>query len=346
MVEVVGYHAVYEEIQRLNKRYLLLGNGFSIALRPEIFSYSSLFSHSELNNHPRLAGVFEALQTEDFELVIRILVDSSRLLRSYAPYAHDLIAELDNDSELLKTILANTIASRHPDRPTDVRSEQYRSCREFLYPFDHIYTFNYDVILYWTLMQDEVDELDILPDDGFRHPEGNVGKSYVSWQSSHSATVHYLHGALHLFDTEQELVKFTWSKTNIPIIEQIREALNENRYPLFVAEGTSDSKMNRIMHNAYLHKSLRSIESCAKTASAAFVVYGHSLAENDAHVLDLIAKGNTPNLYVSIYGDINSANNQVLINNAERLIAHRMDYNSRKPLKIIYFDAESAHVWG
>ena len=46
-------------------------------------------------------------------------------------------------------------------------------------------------------MQDDVDELDLLPDDGFRHPEADPNLPYVSWQQSQSATVHYLHGALH-----------------------------------------------------------------------------------------------------------------------------------------------------
>ena len=86
-------------------------------------------------------------------------------------------------------------------------------------------------------MQDDVDELDLLPDDGFRHPEADPNLPYVSWQQSQSATVHYLHGALHLFDQGTEIIKYTWSKTDKAIVDQIREALDENKYPLFCCGG-------------------------------------------------------------------------------------------------------------
>ena len=294
MVNIVSYAQVYDEINVLKHRYLLLGNGFSIALRPDIFTYKSLYAHAELEDYPHLVKVFEDLGTEDFELVIKNLVNAARLLTVYAPDQIVLIRSLKDDAHLLKAILVQAIAKRHPDRPYDIQNEQYEACRVFLEPYGHIYTLNYDVLLYWTLMQDEIDDLELRPDDGFRHPEGDEDAPYVSWEEAHSPTIHYIHGALHLFDTGSQLVKFTWSKTDIPLLEQIRNALDEDRYPLFVAEGTSHSKMDRIMHNAYLHKSLRSFESCAKSGTGTFVVYGHSLADNDQHVLRLISKGKTP----------------------------------------------------
>ena len=84
-----------------------------------------------------------------------------------------------------------------------------------------------------------------------------------------SSTVHYLHGALHLFDNSTEIIKYTWSKTDKAIVDQIRAALDEDKYPLFVAEGSSESKVERILHNAYLHKALGSFESCCSPANNA-----------------------------------------------------------------------------
>ncbi|WP_283843446.1 DUF4917 family protein [Bradyrhizobium barranii] len=112
-----------------------------------------------------------------------------------------------------------------------------------------------------------------------------------------------MHGALHLFDRQTEIIKYTWSKTDTAIVDQIRAALNENKYPLFVAEGTSESKMERIMHSAYLHKALRSFESCCSSSKNAIVIFGHSLAENDSHVLKCISGGGCANLLVGLYGD-------------------------------------------
>lgn len=82
---------------------------------------------------------------------------------------------------MIKDALVTAIAKRHPDRPYDITKEQYAACRSFLRRFDHIFTPNYDVLLYWTLMQDDVDGVDLKPDDGFRHPEEDPDLPYVSW---------------------------------------------------------------------------------------------------------------------------------------------------------------------
>jgi hypothetical protein len=144
-------------------------------------------------------------------------------------------------------------------------------------------------------MQSEVDQLDLRGDDGFRHPD-DPDEPYVSWQEANSPTVHYLHGALHLFDAKSEIIKYTWSKTDVPIVDQIRSALDEERYPLFVAEGDCPSKQERILHNAYLHKALRSFKSICEPATGALVIFGHSLAANDQHVLRMIAEGKIPDV--------------------------------------------------
>jgi hypothetical protein len=133
-------------------------------------------------------------------------------------------------------------------------------------------------------MQSEVDSLQINHDDGFRHPEDDPNQPWVSWQQGNQATVCYLHGALHLFDAGSEITKYTWSKTDKPIVEQIRSALDEEKYPLFVSEGSSASKKARILHSGYLHKAHRSFEACCGPAGNAIVIYGHSLADNDDHV--------------------------------------------------------------
>lgn len=156
----------------------------------------------------------------------------------------------------------------------------------------------------------------------------------------------YLHGALHLFDAGSEMTKYTWSKTDKPIVEQIRASLDEEKYPLFVAEGTSATKLDRIMHNAYLHKALRSFEGC-QSASAAIVIFGHSLADNDRHVLKCIAKGNSPYLLVSLYGDPASDANKKIIAAANALVEERGKAGGRKKaLEVRFYNAESAKLWG
>jgi len=130
-------------------------------------------------------------------------------------------------------------------------------------------------------------------------------------------------------------------------VDQIREALDEDRYPLFVAEGTKESKLRRILHNGYLHKALRSFEACCNPAADAIMVFGHSLADNDAHVLRCIASGGAANLLVSLYGDPETPGNRTVIQNAETLVRTRARRRGKRfPLTVTLYDAASARIWG
>ncbi len=324
------------------RKHILLGNGFSIALKPDIFSYGSLYGKADFSTVPNAAEVFEALETRDFEAVIRLLVDMVKVLNCYKDSSSELVAQIERDAAAIKTILAEAIARNHPDRPYDISNPQYAACRAFLSNFGHIYTLNYDVLLYWALMHEDVDDLSIRCDDGFRHPEGNEDAPYVSWQDSNSPTVHFLHGALHIFDAGHEITKYTWSKTDIPIVEQVRSALDEEKYPLFVAEGHSHDKLDKIMHSAYLHKALRSFSSI----SGSLFVFGHSFDDNDDHVLKKIPEGKVADLFVGLYGDPNSETNRRIIAKAFSFVDLRAETGRQKKLNIHLFDVGTAKVWG
>lgn len=347
MVKVLPFDKALKSIGSAKRKHLVLGNGFSIALRPDIFTYGSLYENADFSAAPHVKLLFEALKTQDFEVVIKHLQDSATVVSVYRPNAVRLAKALRADAAAIKDALVAAIAKRHPDRPYDIAPKRYAACRKFLHEFDHIFTLNYDVLLYWALMQDEVDGLHFQHDDGFRHPEEDPDQPWVSWQQGNSATVAYLHGALHLFDAGSEITKYTWSKTDKPIVEQIRSALADEKYPLFVAEGTSRSKRARILHSGYLHKALRSFESCCGPPGNAIVIFGHSLAANDQHVLRCIAKGGASNLLVSLFGDPDTDGNKTIIKNAMALVDQRGPAKGRRPaLHVTFYDAGSAKVWG
>ena len=65
--------------EQFSKRHLLLGNGFSIACRADIFHYGSLFEQADFSAVPEVAAVFAALGTQDFEVAIRSLENSARM---------------------------------------------------------------------------------------------------------------------------------------------------------------------------------------------------------------------------------------------------------------------------
>lgn len=142
-----------------------------------------------------------------------------------------------------------------------------------------------------------------------------------------------------MFDAGTEIQKYTWINTGIRLIEQIRDALTRNYYPLFVAEGSSDEKLVRIRHSDYLAKAYRSFSSI----TGALFIYGHSLAENDEHYLRKIERGKVRHIFVGLYGDPNSEANKDIILRAERMSEAR---HPSRPLEVSFFDSESASVWG
>jgi hypothetical protein len=322
------------------KKHALLGNGFSRACFENIFSYDALFDQANFEGLSEAArGAFTALGTTDFEVVIRGLKQSAILTAVYLEDSPEPSARMDADANVLRELLASTIAKNHPDRPAAINAEEYAACKTFLKNFDSIYTLNYDLLLYWALMQAEV-EPEVRLDDGFRQPEDGAAE-YVSWDTDkkYGQTLHYMHGALHIYDAGAELQKYTWCNTGIALIEQIRAALNQDNFPLFVAEGTAKSKMEKIEHSSYLSRAKRSFGAVKDN----LFTFGFSFGPTDEHILTALAKGTVERAFISLYGDPNSEANRLITQRAEHVAARRPP---KHPLALAYYAADSASVWG
>lgn len=347
MPEIINFNDALK-ISGETKKNLLLGNGFSIAWKPNIFQYGSLIERADFSGlSADYKTIFGILKTQDFEQVIKALRDSSLLVQVYKTSDPKLSEQLKKDSELLKNILVKTIANHHPDYPSEIQEKEYQSCKSFLSNFinGRIYTLNYDLLLYWVLMHGETSKQSIPCDDGFR--KADLEEDYVIWESYNTQNIYYLHGALHLFDKGAELEKFTWINTGVKLMDQIRSALDENKYPLVVTEGSSEQKLTRIMHSGYLHKGLRSFESIGGD----LFIYGHSLTEHDYHFINLIPSSNISRLFVSIHDPTVPNIHNSKFNKINELVIKRreiMEKNKRskkRELEIYYYDAASANVW-
>src|SRR5689334_12717731 len=91
---ILTFQEALRESARYSKRHLLLGNGFSIACRPNIFAYGKLYEEADFSKlSPTAKFAFEALGTQDFERVIKALRD-----------AHAVLAAYGSDPALLKTL--------------------------------------------------------------------------------------------------------------------------------------------------------------------------------------------------------------------------------------------------
>lgn len=342
-----------------SKKHLLLGNGFSIACKPDIFNYGSLFEEAKKTMSKALAALFVAMGTQDFEEVIRALQNAASILSVYKPKFKATKQLLLDDAAKLKTSLIQAVAGRHPARPNDIADARYHACRKFLSHFigdgvdGKVYTMNYDLLLYWALMHEEEDpavRIAFGHDDGFRKDPDDYNAAYVEWQgegAAHGQCVHYLHGALHLFDAGYHLQKYTWINTGKALVDQANEALKNNLFPVFVAEGDSNSKLTKIQHSAYLHHSFKSFASVCQVKSregTALFVFGHSFASNDSHVLNMIGYGKVSHLFVSLFGDPSSKTNKAIQLNVQKIVALRP--RGYPALQVDFFDAASAKVWG
>jgi hypothetical protein len=134
--------------------------------------------------------------------------------------------------------------------------------------------------------------------------------------------------------------KFTWINSQVPLIEQVRNALQREFYPVFVSEGTSEEKVERIRHNDYLCKMYRGFTEI----QGDLVVFGHSLDQSDDHIfMDRIGRhGKTSHMYVSLLGSVDKPENRIKARRAFEIASLR---NDRRPLEIKFFDAATAHVW-
>ena len=341
------------------KKHLLLGNGFSIACKPDIFCYGSLFEEAKKTMSKKLAAVFAAMGTQDFEDVIRALQNAATIVSVYRPRFTATKQSLLADADKLKTGLIQAVAGRHPARPNEIPDHRYHACRKFLSHFigdgaeGRVYTMNYDLLLYWALMHEEVGSahhINLGHDDGFRKDIEDFDAPYVEWQgegAAHGQCIHYLHGALHLFDAGHQLQKYTWINTGVALVDQANEALKRNLFPLFVAEGDSNSKLTKIQHSAYLHHSFKSFASVCQIRAqqgTALFVFGHSFASNDSHVLNMIGRGKVSHLFISLHGDPPNKANKEIQKNVERIV--RLRPRGYPPLKVDFFNAASAKVWG
>lgn len=174
--------------------------------------------------------------------------------------------------------------------------------------------------------------------DGFGNTEDSESEGYVVYKNSsaYSMNVHYLHGTMHYFDNGDEIIKKTYNNTEINLIDQVRESLSRNIYPIFISEGNSEQKKTKIIHNAYLnhcYKSFRSIKGD-------LVVFGASLKENDKHVLDAMLESQVKRIY---YG-VSKAEY------ADHVVAAIELYNSKVAEKykkqLFLYDYRTVNVWG
>lgn len=171
----------------------------------------------------------------------------------------------------------------------------------------------------------------------FEINDGFHGKDSLSWgYEKEKQNVYYLHGALHLIDSYTVVNKIKNNELD-NLITIIQDNLEQDKYPLIVAEGSSKEKLAKIKHNEYLNYCYQNM-NCIQ---GNLVIHGHSFAKNDRHIFDLInANTNIKNIYISIFNP--ETNYQTISDKAIEIFRKRLDKDS---LQLYFYDALSTNIW-
>ena len=229
---------------------LFLGNGFSINLC-ERLTYRSLFTKFIDACNDESKRIFKSFNTTNFELIIQILNNAERV-NEILKLPTDTIEPIRRN---LREGLISTIQDNHPTH-NEIYYPQLINLSQELEEFQDIYTTNYDVFAYKIILQSITEaRLKGRPDtyqDYFYHEMSptELGFNYERvFQDSRS--IYYLHGTLFIYQNNRGInYKLRrLEQLRMEYIQLIRREIENNNFPIFVAEGDSRDKIRTINNN-------------------------------------------------------------------------------------------------
>jgi Domain of unknown function (DUF4917) len=306
-------------------RSLLIGNGFSIAQAGGQFSYSSLLEKAGLQPDSPVKNVFNKFNTVDFEMVMHALQHAAKVEDAYGDAERATLFRDDTDA--VREALIHAVREVHPGISFDIPQDQRNHCGAFLRNFNNVFTLNYDLLLYWVILKMGGNVFT----DGFGL--GETAGGFRTFSEEAACNTFYLHGALHLFlGPKRETLKRV--VTTGTIISDISDTIRaRSQLPLFVSEGTSVQKMERINSVPYLRHSYEKL----KGLNGDLFIFGHSVAANDYHLYDAIFASDIKRLFVCVYEP--GANLQSV---KERLAQFRERNNN---VAVEYIDSATVKIW-
>ena len=343
--DLASFTEVMESLKKKKRRpHLLLGNGFSMSFDSKIFSYNAMHDFVSQEGDADLKALFDSAMTKDFEVVMRQLV-------AFIGYAEvlqlgdEVVDRIRDLYSKLKSSLIRAISAMHPEHVFKVPEAKSISCANFLRIFldqhGQVFSTNYDLLMYWVLMRQEIKTAG----DGFgrdlvEEGEAKLGQepeySELRWgRHRETQQVHYLHGGLHLFDDGVEIVKEQYDEGSY-IMENISRRLEEAQFPVFVTAGSGREKLEHIAHNRYLSHCFDRF--CQVEGS--LVTFGFAFGDQDSHIFEAINKAakqgrkSSPRLwsvYVGVYCDQD--------------LGRIPQLKSALKCKVTAYDARTAPVW-
>lgn len=304
---------------------LLLGNGFSTNIWNK-YSYSSLYAYSKSNSiepilSDEIINIFTELGTVNFEEVLKALAYAILVKKSVNEDPKRYLS-------LYKTVqdnLFNTVHAIHVHY-SDVKKSEIA---QEIQVFKKIFTTCYDLILYWS-------SYNSLPSNGIADFFWSYNSSFDPQDTDvygRKIKFYYLHGALHLQQNLEGVVsKIIHTSDSLPISEDFNYEGIKTKIPLYISEGKSEYKLNKILANSYL-------TFCYKTFSemtGSLVVVGHALdKEYDGHIVEAIKSNlRITKVAISIYSGLPASLKAQLVKDLEASL-------HRNGLELAFFESNS-----
>jgi len=167
----------------------------------------------------------------------------------------------------------------------DVRNE--------LKEYDRVYSTNYDLIIYWAIMHQNLGGFkDYFFDETF-----DLGNTEI-WGRDDTAVL-YLHGGLHLYRLRSGNTLKRRSEGDRNILDLFGALYYEDATSLFVSEGNSQEKLASINRSDYLSFAYNQFSN----HQGGLVVFGHSLSVSDRHIVDAINTWGNRTIAISMLPD-------------------------------------------
>lgn len=252
---------------------LLLGNGASQAVWTK-FSYRSLYELACDPTRPESLAtaqqeVFSKMETTNFEQVLWALATT----RMVCNILNKPFEDVSEHYEQIRQALIHAVRDIHIPHASVTDSVRTR-LRDIFGQFDYIYSTNYDLLLYWVVMDEKKDFKDFLWYERFDSSDAHVWGDVTK--------VLFLHGALHLYhDVNGQTIKQSHNDEKGDILSQFYS--DDALIPLFVSEGESSDKLRSIRRNDYLSFAYWKLAF----HRGPMIVFGSALNEQfDKHILD------------------------------------------------------------
>ena len=334
--------------KKKRKRHLLMGNGFSISYDSSIFSYNKLAEFLKDLESPILRQLFEIVKTSNFEILMEQLENVSKIAEVFGA-DKKVVNRIKGATAELKESLIKAIKELHPQHVFEVPLKKSNACAAFLNAFleeeGNVFTTNYDLLLYWVLMRNDLDK----KGDGFGREaeesdewvkEEDIQWSELRWgKNIDSQSIYYVHGALHLFDAGVDIIKEVYTDEHV-LLENVKGRMEKKEYPIFVTAGNGVEKLSHIRHNRNLSHCYDALSSI----SGSLICFGFGFGPYDEHIISAINKAAKKrkdkngewhilhSVYIGVYSE----------NDAKHVKSIENKFNC----KVNIFDAKTVKPWG